>query len=231
MELLKQRDTALCRQDPNRKPSYFFNSFFMEKLLISDNKYNYKNVAQWSKKFNVFDLDKIFFPINIDNSHWTLGVIFVAKKEIHYYDSMKGNGRVYLKAMLQWLQDEARKKWKTTIQDNKWSLLSGENHVPQQMNGYDCGVFTCICADYLASNLDLEYNQEHMPFLRLKMIADISRGELLDTNDVDSASSSSNCSTSSTLNPTVATSKSNLTAVSKKSKQRNDCEYISGNLL
>ncbi len=36
---------------------------------------------------DIFSLKYIFCPININNSHWTLAVIFMEAKKIQYYDS------------------------------------------------------------------------------------------------------------------------------------------------
>lgn len=55
--MLSKRDEEMCREDPSRKRSHFFKSFFMTKLLNEghtnpalDGKYEYKNVKRWSKK-------------------------------------------------------------------------------------------------------------------------------------------------------------------------------------
>lgn len=57
MCMLQQRDNELCTAYPSRQPSHFFNSFFMERLLVSDKKYTYSNVQRWSKSFvsNMFN--------------------------------------------------------------------------------------------------------------------------------------------------------------------------------
>ena len=57
--MLKERDTELCTQTPDRLPSHFFNSFFMERLMISNNGYEYSNIRRWTKKVDVFGLDKV----------------------------------------------------------------------------------------------------------------------------------------------------------------------------
>lgn len=45
-QLLKERDKKLqCQADPKRRPSYFPNSFFLEKLTVP--KYNYAAVKRW----------------------------------------------------------------------------------------------------------------------------------------------------------------------------------------
>jgi hypothetical protein len=63
MCMLQERDDQLCEGIPGRKASHFFNSFFMERLLISDHAYTYSNVRRWSKKFDSFAQEKIFFPV------------------------------------------------------------------------------------------------------------------------------------------------------------------------
>jgi len=104
MCLLMDRDEKRYEQQNNctkkRKSSHYFNSFFLVKLIMNE-KYTYSNVKRWTKKFDVFQKDKIFIPVNINNSHWTMIVVFVQKKEIHYYDSMSGSGMRYLKWILQ----------------------------------------------------------------------------------------------------------------------------------
>jgi hypothetical protein len=57
--MLKDRDTSLCEKDTTRTPSYFFNSFFVFTLMIRDGKYNYDSVRRWTKKVDVFALDKV----------------------------------------------------------------------------------------------------------------------------------------------------------------------------
>ena len=50
--------------------------------------------------------------------------------------------------------------------------------MPQQVNGVDCGLFACMCADFLSDDLPLRYSQNDMAFFREKMCADILRGSL-----------------------------------------------------
>ena len=50
MWLLQQRDHALCAADPARLPTYFFNSFFFEKMFENNGVYSYSSVKSWSEK-------------------------------------------------------------------------------------------------------------------------------------------------------------------------------------
>ena len=60
----------------------------------------------------------------------------------------------------------------------EWRTFGHEVHVPQQANDSDCGVFTCICADFVSEDLEFLYNQDDMGHFREKICADILRGSL-----------------------------------------------------
>ena len=167
------------RESRTNRTCWFFNSFFVERLLITDKGYKYDNIKRWSKNFDVFAMDKVFFPINLYNSHWTLGVIYVKLKEIRYYDSMNGCGMKWLEALQRWLKDEAFYKKGEALDESSWTLVDSRKHhvpVPQQYNCVDCGVFVCVAADFIQDDLPLTYSQEDMPFFRKKIAADIIRG-------------------------------------------------------
>ncbi|KNE65926.1 hypothetical protein AMAG_09889 [Allomyces macrogynus ATCC 38327] len=49
---------------------HFFNSFFYPKIRD----YGHKQVARWTKKFDLFALDLVLFPVHLGN-HWCLGCV------------------------------------------------------------------------------------------------------------------------------------------------------------
>ena len=90
---LKKRDDFFCEQDSNRKRNYFYNSYFMQNLLDEYNDidpncrgiYNYAKVSTWGRKCHggdIFKLKHIFVPINIENVHWVLAVIYIEEKNL-----------------------------------------------------------------------------------------------------------------------------------------------------
>ena len=184
MCLLQQRDKILHPQDSYdlcNLASHYFSSFFIAKLFCDKGVYDYAQVARWSKKFDVFEKQKVLIPLHLSHQlHWVMMVIFIQKKEIHFYDSMSGNGHQYLHVVLKWLVDEALSKKQTVLDPAEWKLIDEEHDVPQQQNGYDCGVFTIMCADHLSDNLPISsYRQSEMPANRIKIGAAIIRGHLL----------------------------------------------------
>lgn len=170
---LSKRDEMLCTKDLNRKRSHFFNSFFVQSLFDEKNAnpskqgvYNYKNVKRWSKKVpgkDIFNLRYVFCPINLNNSHWTCAVIFMEEKKIQYYDSMGGTEWNTLEGLLRYLKDDHQAKKGCPLPDaDQWELVGCTEDTPQQRNGYDCGVFTCMFCDFISKDCALAFTQDHV---------------------------------------------------------------------
>ncbi|KAL8004040.1 putative Ulp1 protease family catalytic domain, papain-like cysteine peptidase superfamily [Plasmopara halstedii] len=174
LQMMSERDEELVKAGHLAKRSHFFNSFFYTK--VSENGYNYINVRRWTRKIDVFAMDKIFFPINVANMHWCMAVIFMTEKRIQYYDSMHGSGASCLKVLLRYLHDESEHKRKEKFNDEGWELVTTTFDTPQQKNGSDCGVFSCMFADYLSLNKPLSFVQKDIPFHRHRMVLHVSRG-------------------------------------------------------
>ena len=142
---LAKRDEKLCAEQPGRKRSHFFNSFFVQTMFDEKNlnpslrgKYNYKNVKRWGKKVpgkDIFNLRYIVCPINLDNMHWTSAVIFMELKKIQYFDSMGGTDRSKLEGLLQYLKDEHKAKKGTELDVSEWELVPCTMDTPRQRNG------------------------------------------------------------------------------------------------
>jgi sentrin-specific protease 1 len=101
-------------------------------------RYNYKNVKGWSKKVpgkDVFNLKYIFFPINLNNKHWTVAVIFMEAKRIQYYDSMGHTDMAKLERLLEYVKDEYRAKNGKEMDAMEWELVPCKMDTPPQENG------------------------------------------------------------------------------------------------
>mmetsp|Transcript_23082 Transcript_23082/g.63998 ORF Transcript_23082/g.63998 Transcript_23082/m.63998 type:complete len:588 (+) Transcript_23082:59-1822(+) len=186
--MLAKRDEEMCMNDPSRKRSHFFKSFFITKLLNEgnascDGKYEYRNVKRWSKKVpgkDIFQLDKILFPINMGNMHWICAAIFMNKKRIEVFDSMGAGGNRYLDALFNYIQDEHLDKKKSSLPDKeKWELVPTQRNTPRQTNGYDCGVFTCMFADFLSKDTALVFSQQHINQCRERIALSIMKGKAI----------------------------------------------------
>ena len=154
---LAKRDEKLCAEQPGRKRSHFFNSFFVQTMFDEKNlnpslrgKYNYKNVKRWGKKVpgkDIFKLRLIVCPINLDNMHWTSAIIFMESKKIQYFDSMGETDTSKLEGLLQYLKDEHKAKKGTELDVSEWKLVKCTMDTPRQRNSmlvWDFCVDLCI---------------------------------------------------------------------------------------
>ena len=91
-----ERRVAAATPAGSVKGCHFFNSFFLNKLLDEGRGYNYAGVKRWTKRIDIFAKKRIFFPVNISNTHWCMAVVHMDDRRVQYYDSMGGAGRVYL---------------------------------------------------------------------------------------------------------------------------------------
>lgn len=47
------------------------------------------------------------------------------------------------------------------------------NDIPKQLNGCDCGVFALMFAEYQSRDAPFTFDQRHMEYFRVKVVADI----------------------------------------------------------
>ncbi|CAM9424014.1 unnamed protein product, partial [Scytosiphon promiscuus] len=163
----------LCKANPNRRPSHFLSSFFLAKLRGDSGKYNYRGVRRWTRKVKVFEMDKIFVPVNVSNSHWCMAVIHVQKKRINYYDSMGGGGKSVLDTLMLWLEDEDDDKNgdHATFEPDDWTTVgTNVTTTPQQENGSDCGAFAVSFASYVSDDLPFDFRQADITQMRRRMV-------------------------------------------------------------
>ncbi|XP_058758228.1 ubiquitin-like-specific protease ESD4 [Vicia villosa] len=172
LELLKERE----RREPQKFLNcHFFNTFFYKKLISGKNCYDYKSVKRWTTQkklgYGLHECDKIFVPIH-QNIHWCLGVINKKEKKFQYLDSLKGIDTQVLEVLARYFVDEVKDKTGEDIDISNWEKEFVEE-LPEQKNGSDCGVFMVKYADFYSRNLRLCFNQEHMPYFRLKTAKEI----------------------------------------------------------
>eukprot|EP01130_Rhizamoeba_saxonica_P002383 TRINITY_DN12196_c0_g1_i1.p1 TRINITY_DN12196_c0_g1~~TRINITY_DN12196_c0_g1_i1.p1 ORF type:complete len:542 (-),score=110.11 TRINITY_DN12196_c0_g1_i1:23-1648(-) len=152
-------------------PSYCFTSYFYMKLT-ENGIYDYSKVSRWTAKIGVdiFEYDYIFIPIHLP-AHWVLGVINFKDQRFEYYDSMNGNPRKHLAVLRRYVRDEHMDKKGSNFDLTGWTNY--QPRVPQQNNGYDCGVFTCQYAEHISRGSPIDFVQRDMPYFRKRMIMEI----------------------------------------------------------
>jgi len=163
---------------PSLPKCWFPNTHFWPKLGGGNGKaYAYKDVRRWTvrAKVDIFALDYVVIPLHIGRNHWALCLIDMKAKGFRYLDSMSCRPHPNLEEFLQkYLEDEHKdKKRKPFEEAGDWRILPIEEPVPQQENGYDCGVFMCSCAEATSAGRSLDYSQDDMPNIRKRLAAQI----------------------------------------------------------
>ncbi|KAI0695657.1 cysteine proteinase [Cytidiella melzeri] len=162
--------------------AHYFNTFFWSKLTGEG--YEKARLAKWTKKIDIFSKDVILIPINHGNAHWSGAAINLRQKRIESYDSMTFERPFVYRALRGYLDAEHRNKKKTPFDFTGWEDYVCElslQDTPQQMNGFDCGVFTCQFLESLSRGEEgFAFNQSNMPYLRRRMIWEIGHAKLRD---------------------------------------------------
>uniref|UniRef100_A0A1Q3F0P1 Putative sentrin/sumo-specific protease n=1 Tax=Culex tarsalis TaxID=7177 RepID=A0A1Q3F0P1_CULTA len=172
MNLLMERSEQRAEQGAPRV--YAMNTFFIPKLLSA----GHSGLKRWTRKVDIFTYDIIPVPVHVGRVHWCMAIIDLKNKAIRYYDSMGTPNNPVLNALEQYLRDESLDKRKKPFDTSDFQKQN-MHECPRQMNGSDCGVFSCMFAEHEARGREVGFCQQHMPYFRQKMIYEISQGRLL----------------------------------------------------
>ena len=124
---------------------------------------------------DIFSLRHVFFQIHVAQNHWCCAVVFVETKRIRFYDSYRGAGIEFTKAIKKYLEREWNDtKAPTAFQSNDW-IIEVPKNVPLQLDGCNCGIFTCAFADAISLGIeDLTFQQTDTERMRKELILELS---------------------------------------------------------
>ena len=155
-------------------------------------------------RLNVFARDLLLFPINLaDEGHWTLVVFLPASLQMFYVNSMvplsrrrqQNDGKEVMASICKYLDDEASRLRKAkgesdggdvgfvpsvgfTVHIRQAAELCGSSGVPQQANGYDCGVFVCAAILQLTRRCQLALQQQQITEMRTWLVLCLAQARL-----------------------------------------------------
>jgi len=180
MRLLQERDTRIHERSDAADFSkcHFFNTFFLTKLYKGADGYDYNAVRRWTmparlkatgqSRSSILDVDKIIVPVNQSNTHWTVAVVDLKNERLEYFDSLGGEDDECLAHLAQYVVDEFQNKRAEDRPDVlEWPRHFPKN-IPRQHNGWDCGVYLSMFADYLS--IEAEMGETNMDEYRLRML-------------------------------------------------------------
>ncbi|KAK1405583.1 Sentrin-specific protease 7 [Heracleum sosnowskyi] len=163
---------------------HFFNSFFFRKLADLDKNPSsavegraaFQRVRKWTRKFNVFEKDYLFIPVNF-NYHWSLIVIChpgeVAESQdpdphkslrspcILHMDSIRGTHSGLKNLLQSYLCEEWKERQKDSLEDISSRFLNLRFlslELPQQQNSYDCGLFLLHYVELFLEGVPANFN-------------------------------------------------------------------------
>jgi sentrin-specific protease 1 len=148
----------------------FYNSFFYALLRNSRGGYCYANVERWGRRHNMAEMDYVFFPINVSNSHWCLAVVEPKMRRIRYFDSLGGINQHCLDLLERYMRDEGEKRGIEAFTGDWDKENIGPPDIPAQTDGCSCGVFVCAFADCLSMDrFPAGFAQRDMPTIRAEL--------------------------------------------------------------
>lgn len=185
MFLLNQSEEMLCKNNPRRRRSHFLQSYFIQSLGFQSKqssqfsivdlsaktmKPDYKKAWKMIQKIqvqNILELKMLYIPINRDGCHWFGAAIYMDEKKIQIFDSC-GYHHCHsfylhiLQELMNYIHRNMNSNSRRRPPPPQWEHITCQPGTPRQLNGHDCGVFTCIYADFLASNRPLTFHQMHI---------------------------------------------------------------------
>ena len=129
--------------------------------------YNYTAADNWSTNIDgassVFNLRKLYIPINKGRVHWLLLRVQIAKRSTKLWDSVGHNktNQVYIQSVRRYLYDtHNHSDQRDQMTCNEWSLDSScsdqLNNSPREGNNNDCGIFTLVSPSLVSNGTRLQ---------------------------------------------------------------------------
>ncbi|XP_003737215.1 uncharacterized protein LOC100899016 [Galendromus occidentalis] len=161
-----------CTDIPELPKVYAFSTFF----LLCYKRHGYAEVSKWTRSVDVFAHDILLIPVHTTN-HWCMAIIDFRTKVIKYLDSLGGRNDDCLTILGTYLAEEMENKKNRRLDPGEWNLQHDAN-LPQQQNGFDCGVFALKYAEYAARDAKMDFKQEDMQSFRESMMLGIAEASL-----------------------------------------------------
>ena len=148
----------------------------------------FSQINRQFRKENIFGYSVWLLPVNCDNRHWfllTIDLSCIHEKKIKFnvYDSLgieeswkRKLEEEKLKMFIRWKYQQENQTRNSLL---NFTIEDHFTEIPQQDNGYDCGVFTMLYAKYIASKEQFIFQQEDMPKFRKTISEEIIAGKLV----------------------------------------------------
>lgn len=156
-------------------PSYvLYVDFIMQKGIVD---------IPWARQVDLDHLQQIFVLLNLNNNHWALGILNKETNTFEIYDSIN-QGKTYKEMPEKETLVNNVIRYFAALYDLRGKsfqipLIIENVDIPQQKNGYDCGVFVLMYAHYYVENGGVaqfdakDFRQHAVDNFRQKIVAEI----------------------------------------------------------
>ncbi|XP_019055656.1 PREDICTED: uncharacterized protein LOC104611445 isoform X2 [Nelumbo nucifera] len=125
-------------------------------------------------KYDLLQCELLFIPLCVD-SHWFIYVINLRDKRVEVLNSLPMSGFTvelnYLSRMKETCNEIMSSLSGRPMAITEWPVLIPE--LPIQKANYDCGIFMICYMEYWDGRLMKSFAQDDIPYLRMKIIADL----------------------------------------------------------
>ena len=160
-------------KDPGMPSLYTFSTFLYLKLDKFGLEEGMRQTGNWVQK-DLREKELVMFPVH-KSDHWTLVVVDMRTRTVHYLDSIRGSRRTSAAPRLIKGYMEAYCKAAGEAMTFKVKI---RDDAPVQTNGVDCGVFVCQCAERMARGSSLNFSQADLVGTRERMREELLMGEV-----------------------------------------------------
>ncbi|KAJ7561095.1 hypothetical protein O6H91_03G013800 [Diphasiastrum complanatum] len=168
-------DPTSSGHHPSCLNAHFFTSFWYTKYIKS----GYYGVRRWTRDIDVRTYDCLFFPVNLNNLHWVLVVVYIASGVVEFYDSLSSTSfKSVTTTVIKYMDEEALENNWSSSNFKNWKPVDVGNAIPRQVDSNNCGVYMCVYADLLSRGLrpPFSFSSKDISSIRLGMAADFLKG-------------------------------------------------------
>ncbi|XP_019055654.1 PREDICTED: putative ubiquitin-like-specific protease 1B [Nelumbo nucifera] len=156
---------------------HYFPTYFAEKILIEEPPSLEELKAFYQPsilKYDLLQCELLFIPLCVD-SHWFVYVINLRDKRVEVLNSLPMSGFTvelnYMSRMKEACNEIMSSLSGRPMGITEWPVLLPE--LPIQKTNYDCGIFMICYMEYWDGRLMKSFAQDHIPYLRMRIIADL----------------------------------------------------------
>ena len=157
--LLSEASLAAARQGGTSPPIFITSTFFLPKLGLTLEEYDFEGVRDWNKQLMgllSYSSFHVIVPYNVGNYHWAFAVLSVSKWGIQkmHFDGYGGQGSAVLNVLERWFT-QYLEEIAHLPPPVMWTL--GPTPTPRQTDSHSCGPACLLAMDQLRRGVKIDF--------------------------------------------------------------------------